>query len=175
MKIKNLPLTALFASLTFVSGFLVIPMAPVPITLQTLFVILTGYFLPPTDALMAMVLHLLLKMMITGPQVFLMPSSGFLYGFILSAFLGSLYIQPIRRKGSPKRGQLILFLLLTASLPYLTGLPFMAYVLNVINGGQNTLFTILKIGLFPFILGDLLKVFLAFTIIKRNPSFSKMD
>lgn len=175
MKTKNLPLTALFASLTFVSSFMVIPVGPVPITLQTLFVILTGYFLQPTDALMAMVLHLLLKMMITGPQVFLMPSSGFLYGFILSAFLGSLYIQPIRRKGNPKKNQLILFLFLTASLPYLTGLPFMAYVLNVINGGQNTLFAILKIGLFPFIFGDLLKVFLAYTIIKRNPSFSKMD
>lgn len=173
MKIKNLALTALLASLTFVSGFIAIPIGPVPITLQTLLVLLTAYYLPAKEAFMAMIINLVLKIMVTGPQVLLMPSAGFLYGFALGAFLGSHYIHTLRKKGNLKPVHIITFLLLTSALPYTTGLPFMAYVLNVLNGGQKTLFEILKIGLLPFVFGDLLKIFIAYATIKRFPNPSR--
>ena len=52
MKLSTRDLTqiSIFAALTFVSGFLSIPVGPVPITLQTLMVLLTGFFLRPTAA-----------------------------------------------------------------------------------------------------------------------------
>ena len=171
MKTKALIITVLFASLTFVSGLIVLPVGPIPITMQTFFVILAGFYLQPKDAFMSMVLHILLKVVVVGPQVLFMPSSGFLYGFVVSSFLGSLYIRNARKENEDLAfSRVAVFLLLTSAIPYVTGIPFMAYILNVINGGQHTLFSLLKIGLFPFVVGDLLKIFLAYGVIKRHSS-----
>lgn len=72
MKLSTRDLTqiSIFAALTFVSGFLSIPVGPVPITLQTLMVLLTGFFLRPKAAFFAQLLPLLLKLLLGGFQAF---------------------------------------------------------------------------------------------------------
>ena len=44
---KTVTQISILGALSFISGFIAIPIGPVPITLQTIFVLLSGLLLPP--------------------------------------------------------------------------------------------------------------------------------
>lgn len=91
---------ALMAALTAVGGMVAIPvgpLSPVPITLQTLFVLLAGLILGPRGGAAAMALYAAAGAMglpvfaggKAGLAVFLGPTGGFLLGFLpAAAFCG---------------------------------------------------------------------------------------
>ena len=58
MKTNRLTLCALFTALTAVGAFIQIPIRPVPITLQTLFVMLSALYLTPKEAFSSQVAYL---------------------------------------------------------------------------------------------------------------------
>jgi len=86
---------ALFAVLTAISARVSVPVAfsPVPLTLQVLVVVLSGFVLGPWGGLMAQVVYLqaiLLGAPLTaaglgGPAAFVMPSAGYLVAFPIAA------------------------------------------------------------------------------------------
>lgn len=166
MSAKRITRTALMAVLTLLAGFIRIQLGPIPLTMQTLAVNLTALILPPLDALMAMLVHLLLKFLIAGPEPFTLPSAGFLYGFVLAAWVGSLYLKS-KTRTEPNTPTRLTALILAATIPYLVGLPYMTYHLNVVMGMNNGLAEILQLGVIPFIPGDILKIILADLIGQR--------
>lgn len=155
MNVKTSELTkiSLLAALSFVSSFISIPIGPVPVTLQTLFVLLTGLILQPKSAALAQLIHLLLSLLIRGFQSFLTPSFGFLISFIFGAFIISYLFkkQQYTLKGS------IWAVLVGSVVIYLIGLPYMAYILNVYMGLDYSTYQIMMTGMIVFIPGDAVK------------------
>lgn len=160
---RDLTRMSLLAALTYISGFIMIPMGPVPFTLQTLFVLLTGLLLRPSAALLTQVLHLLVKLLLGGGQSVLSPSFGFLFGFIVAAWGMSLYLQHSKKRVS----SYILAVLIGTLLNYLVGLPYMAAILNGYLGADYTIVQVFWMGMGLFIPGDLLKAGLAIGIAGR--------
>ncbi len=94
MKTKNfaISLTALFTALTVIGAFIRIPLPIVPITLQTLMVWLSGYFLGYFYGALSQILYLIIGLIGFpvfaqggGPAYILQPTFGYLLGFPLSA------------------------------------------------------------------------------------------
>lgn len=169
---KSLTRSALFGLLTFFCGFIRIPIGPVPVTMQTLAVSCAAIFLDPMEATMAMLVHLLLKMLLTGGgALVLMPSFGFVLGFIFSAWAGSLLFRKAPGKNLSQR--LLLSLLAAGFLPYLLGLPYMAYILNTVQGLHFGGIKILQAGFLAFLPGDLAKVAMAY-LITRKTAFQRL-
>ena len=165
MKLSTRDLTqiSIFAALTFVSGFLSIPVGPVPITLQTLLVLLTGFFLRPKAAFFAQALHLVLKLLLGGFQSLLSPSFGFVFGFVAAATMISYLIHK-------KEGSFLNYGLAAVAgtiVMYAIGLPYMAAILNGIMGNQFGLAEIFQMGMILFIPGDIGKALLAIILADR--------
>jgi biotin transport system substrate-specific component len=92
--IRPMVLSAVFAALIAVGAFIQfnLPFTPVPVTLQTLFVLLAGLFLPPGWALASIFLYLFAGLIglpvfasgMRGFAAFQGPSAGFLLGFAVA-------------------------------------------------------------------------------------------
>lgn len=103
--LRTLVLTALMAALIAVLSLLPgIPLGPVPITLQTLGVMLTGIVLGARGGALALGLYLLVGAVGApvfaggsgGLHVFAGPTVGFLIGFVLAAFVIGLLTERTR-------------------------------------------------------------------------------
>lgn len=163
MNTRRITIIAFFALLTYISGLFRIPVGPVPITLQTVMVILTGLLLVPKDAFTTMVLHMILKILLEGVPLVIGPTFGFILGYILAATMTSIYSHNNPRK----RKHTIIAIIISSICPYLLGLPYMAFILNVVNGAGMNLIRILQTGMLIFIPGDTLKAIFAYFLAKR--------
>jgi biotin transport system substrate-specific component len=63
MKVKEITLVALLTSLTAMGAFISIPMVPAPITMQSIFVLLSGILLGPILGALSQILYLLIGLM----------------------------------------------------------------------------------------------------------------
>lgn len=96
--------TALMAAMVGAGAYLVFPLGPVPISMQPLFIFLTGYVLGPKRGVLAIGLYLLAGTL--GLPVFsggrsglghlLGPTGGYLFGFAVAAFLCGFAQRPDR-------------------------------------------------------------------------------
>ncbi|NLM05837.1 MAG: biotin transporter BioY [Tissierellia bacterium] len=165
---KDLVRISIFAALTAVSAFFSIPIGPVPITMQTLVVVLSGMILGSKAGAMSQLVYLLLGL--SGLPVFagfrggfdsiFRPSFGFLIGFIPAAFFsGKILEDSALTKRTSFTSALVGII-----TPYVIGIPYMYMVLNFHMGKVINVIEILKIGLIPFIIGDLIKLFIAITV-----------
>lgn len=98
LKTKDIVLIALFAAIIIVLGLMppiAIPLVPVPLTMQTLGVMLAGLMLGPWRGLLAVALYLLLAAaglpVLAGGRgglgVFVSPSGGFLLGMLVGSYV----------------------------------------------------------------------------------------
>ncbi len=135
-----------------------LPFTPVPITGQTLAVLLVGAALGPRRGAAAVLLYLaegVLGLPVfsgggSGWTYLWGPTGGYLVGFVAAAWVaGSLAVRGWDRQG---RRAWLVFLLAEGAL-YLPGLAW----LSVYVGPQR----VLALGLYPFVLGDVLKALLA--------------
>lgn len=159
-RFQTLILAAFFAGLTAVGAFIRIPLPFVPITLQVLMVLLSGLLLSPRAALLSQAAYILLGL--SGIPVFsggggisytLSPTFGYLLGQIPAAWLIAILVT--RGKKSFRR----LFFTATAGIGiiYTLGATGLFLNLNYVAGKTSTILQVLKIGVYPFILPDLLK------------------
>ena len=160
---REVTLSSLMAALTLISGYISLPFGPVPFTLQTLFVLLTGLMLQKRAAFLAQSLHLFLILIFKGFQSFLSPSFGFVIGFIVGAYLMARFLE--NRPFSIKSATVAL--LIGSSIFYLLGLPYMAFILNGYLDLNLANSLILKTGFLLFIPGDIVKAIFAFLISAR--------
>jgi biotin transport system substrate-specific component len=147
-----------------------IPLWPVPITGQTLGVIIVGASLGAWRGAAALTTYMVLGLAglpifagLTGSLLAVAkPSFGFVIGFIFSAFVAGWFAE----RAWDRRPALAFLGFAAASVvPFLFGIPYLAFVLNVSLGLELTFVEILQAGLFPFILGGLIKAALAALII----------
>lgn len=137
-----------------------LPFTPVPITGQTFAVVLVGASLGSLMGAASLIVYLLVGMVgapvyadgASGIGVVTSATGGYLVGFVLAAALTGWLAQ--------KRWDRTLSSALGAMLSgnvviYLCGLPWLAHVLG--TDLQKTL----EYGLYPFVVGDLFKLYLA--------------
>ncbi|HHX19252.1 MAG TPA: biotin transporter BioY [Clostridiaceae bacterium] len=159
---------ALFGVLTFVFGFIRIPVGPVPITLQTLAVLMAGLLLKPATSCLAMLLHAFLKIILGGSSPFVSPGFGFVLAFVVASPLLSFLTQ--RNKGNCVRTALNIAAV--TFLIYILGLPYMALVLRFYLNQTITFGNILMTGMVVFLPGDALKAVTAWFLAYRLTPFS---
>lgn len=154
--------TGTFAALLAAGAWISIPFVPVPLTLQTLFLFLAAGFMK-RYAVAPVLLYLLLGALnfpvfhngAAGIGVFLGPTGGFLLGFVPAAFVSGLCFErhswQVQWAGMAM-GACIFYACGVAWLSYSSGLSVPAAVLA---------------GAVPFIPGDLIKAFAAYTVTER--------
>lgn len=167
---REMALTAIFTALTAIGAFISIPIGPVPITLQTLFVLLSGILLGSKLGTLSQIVYIALALVgipifsgfSGGPQILLKPSFGFAIGFVFAAYIIGKITNEVT---SPKK---IYFATLIGSLViYLFGLPYIHYILNNVMGMELSFSEVFKMGCLLFIPGDLLKLILANLVGKK--------
>lgn len=147
-----------------------IPLWPVPITGQTLGVIVVGAALGSRRGAAAMVTYMLVGL--AGLPVFAdftgsiaavaKPSFGFVIGFIFSAFVAGWFAE---RAWDRRPALAFVGFAAATAVPFVFGIPYMAFILNVVMGLDFTFVGLLEVGLLPFILGGLVKAAIAALII----------
>ncbi len=156
--------TALCASLIAIGAYIHIPLIAVPISLQTLFVLLAGFLLGPAGGAASVLLYLAvgcvgLPVFAGGKAGFahlLGPTGGYLIGFAACAGIAGL-----ARSKNPERAQnthwtrTALFGILGMLALYALGVWRLKYVLD------TTWIKAVTVGLVPFLPGAGLKLVLA--------------
>lgn len=147
-----------------------VPLWPVPITGQTLGVILVGAALGPWRGAAALGTYLIAGL--AGLPVFAgltgsiaavaKPSFGFIVGFVVAAFVAGWFA----RRAWDRRPVLAFAGFAIASvIPFLFGVPYMAFILNVVLGMDVGPTGVLELGVVPFLLGGVVKAALAAVLI----------
>jgi len=150
------------AVFTAYAAQLIIPMWPVPITAQTLAVLLVGSVLGATRGAISLIAYF--SMGAFGLPVFSAatslsfgPTFGYLVGFVAAAaVVGYLSVRGWHKSVTGVLGSFAI----ANSVIYLFGLPWLAFVLGNL-GAANDLTAVAAAGLAPFIVGDVLKMILA--------------
>lgn len=159
---QKLVLAALFAALLAVSGQLSIPIGPVPITLQTLVVMLTGAILGARWGAASVFVWILLAAVGVpvlsggsgGLAALFGPTGGYIFGFLISSFVIGLVIHRFHLVKFWKL--LIVFLLGGTLLINLVGFPWLLIVSHL---AFST--TIFNQAFVVFLPGDIVKAILA--------------
>ena len=138
------------------AGFIVVPLpfTPVPVSLATFAVLLTGASLGPARAAASAGLYLALgalgaPIFADGASGVLFPSFGYIIGYVLAAVaVGAL----ARRRADRHIASTVGASVLGTLLVYAAGVPWLAVSLGVDLG------TALALGVVPFLIGDAIKI-----------------
>jgi len=161
-QLKRMVYASLMAALTAVGAYIAIPIGPVPIVLQNLFVMLAGLLLGGRWAAISIGVYLVAGAAglpvfaggTGGVGRFIGPTGGYLLGFLAAAYL----IGVISERG---RGRVIvdvLAMLAGTAAIYAFGVPW----LKVITG--MSLSKAAAVGMLPFLIGDVVKIAAAIPI-----------
>lgn len=150
-------------ALTALAAQVSIPMWPVPITGQTFAVLLTGAVLGLSRGTLSMALYLLLGA--AGLPIFTAGKSGFVFGPTLGYLVGFIAAAAVVGYFSTRRWDRKWFAVavgftLGTAVIYAFGLPVLSAFLGSV-GAPNDLQSTLALGLYPFLLGDAIKVAIA--------------
>jgi biotin transport system substrate-specific component len=163
-----------FALLTALGAYAAVPMVPVPVTLQTLFVTLSGVLLGPALGAASMLVYLAagasgLPVFTPTPDVtflhLLGPTGGYLLAFPVAAYAAGWLTAPERLGARPE----------TLAGAVRMGVAIFAATLLIFAGGVAQLNALylhdigqaFRVGVVPFIPGDLIKVLVAVLIARR--------
>jgi biotin transport system substrate-specific component len=153
-------LTALLAQVRIGLGF-----TPVPITGQTLAVLLAGTTLGSRRGALSMALYWVVGMFVPfgwysnsthGWEVATGATAGYLFGFIVAAFVVGLLAERGQDRNALTSFTAMLF---GTFVVYFFGVAWLAHKINVpvFDGDQNAL----TMGLVPFVAGDIIKLVIA--------------
>lgn len=164
--VKKLVYASLFAALTAAGAWIAIPLPYVPLTLQTLFTMLSGAVLGPYYGALSMLVYILTGLVglpvfsrgQSGPGVLLGSTGGYLAGFIVCAIVTGLLVKSRKNPGyiwfclSMAAGTIALYACGMAWLLLLTGMPVDRAVI---------------VGVLPFVPGDLIKILAGAAIARK--------
>ncbi|MGO1227131.1 MAG: biotin transporter BioY [Brachybacterium sp.] len=147
-----------------------IPLPLVPITGQTLGVILVGAALGSRRGATALLTYLLVGLagapvfaeFTGGPAAVLSPSFGFILGFVPAAFVAGWFAE---RAWDRKPFLAMAGFVAASVVPFLLGVPYLAMILNAVMGAELGLGGILAAGVWPFVAGGLVKAGIAAVLI----------
>ena len=151
-----------------------LPFTPVPITGQTLAVLLTGgalgawrgaaslglyavwgtvglpVFAPGSEALEGSLVHFVFPWAGTGEPIWDLASGGYIVGFIAAAYV----VGRLAERGWDRGWYVTVAMLIANVLIYVPGLLWLGYKIESFDNA-------LVFGLYPFIVGDLIKLYIA--------------
>lgn len=160
-KTYALTATALMTAVLCILSPMALPIGPVPITLSNFIILLTIYILGWKKATISLLLFLLLGFaglpvfsgFVGGPAKVLGPTGGYLIGYIPMAVIAGILID--RTKSRPVH---ILGMIAGTVVLYAFGTAWFCFQANYTVGAA------LSVCVFPFVPGDLVKMFLAMTL-----------
>lgn len=153
--LAGVALVALLAKASFWIG-------PVPITGQTLAVIVVGAALGARRGAAALTAYMLVGLAglpvfagpVAGPAYALMPSFGFVLGFIPAAFVAGWFAE---RAWDRKPWLAFIGFVSASVIPFLIGLPYLALILATVNAITVTPALIWEAGVAEFIVPGIVK------------------
>ena len=155
--VRDLVYTAMFGAATAAGAYLIIPLPPVPVTLQTFFMAMAGALLGKRRGAMSQVIYILLGIMglpvfaggKAGLGVLLGPTGGYLLGFIAGAYVTGWIVQAGGRAGTFRIALAVVAGFLVVYAFGVTGLCLLAGLTPV---------KAVSLGMIPFLVGDVLKL-----------------
>ena len=161
-QLKRMVYAALMAALTAAGAYIAIPIGPVPIVLQNLFVMLAGLLLGGRWGAISIGVYLMAGAAglpvfaggTGGVGKFVGPTGGYLLGFVAAAYL----IGMIAERGRGRMSIDVLAMVAGTAIIYAFGVPW----LKVITG--MSLSKAVSVGMLPFLIGDVLKIAAAIPI-----------
>lgn len=162
---RDIVYISLFAALISVSSYITIPIPPVPVTAQTLVIMLAGCLLTTTQSALSVTVFLFLGAIgvpvfskgSAGIQVIIGPTGGYLIGFLV----GVIVISILKGKNNS---------LLRYSFANLVGGIIVVYIFGVLWLSFSTGMTPLQaftVGALKFIPADIAKLIIASLIAKQ--------
>jgi len=164
--LKQKVFAAMFGALTAIGAYMVIPLQPVPITLQDFFTFLAAILLGGYAGALSQVIYILLGIIglpvfaggKAGIGVLLGPTGGFLIGLVIGAFvIGKI----VELKKQPGWAWITMASLIGLLIIYTLG----AIQLSIV--ARLSLEKALLVGVLPFIPGDLCKLMLATVVYQK--------
>ncbi|MXQ53781.1 biotin transporter BioY [Shimazuella alba] len=181
--IRNMILAALFAALLAISGQIAIPIGPVPITLQTMMVLLVGAILGSRWGTISVFVWILLAAVgapvlsggAGGIGILFGPTGGYIFGFLITAFLVGWSLERMGRNKQVAWWKLLLvFLIGSVVVINAVGFPWFLFVSHLPFSMDifNKVFVV-------FLPGDIAKAVLAailtYSLYRAMPSFSPQE
>ncbi|MCK5310458.1 MAG: biotin transporter BioY [Desulfobacteraceae bacterium] len=171
-ELKHITYSSLFVALIAAGAFLAIPIGPVPIVLQNMFVLLAGIILGPRWGLASVGIYLLigacgLPVFANGKAgigIIFGPTGGYLLGYLPAVFVTGL----ISKKGNKKLIFDIFAMIAGSIIVYAAGVPWLKVVTGMVWSKS------LALGMYPFIIGDILKIAAAAFITKTIRPYIKL-
>ena len=163
-QLRMMVYASLFAALTAVGAFLAIPIGPVPIVLQNMFVYLAGLLLGGRWGLASVGVYLLAGACglpvfaggLGGISRFIGPTGGYLIGYLPTVFL----IGKMSQKANPRIVSDVLAMICGTLVLYACGVSWLKIVTGISPAKA------LALGMYPFLIGDALKIAAAAAIAK---------
>lgn len=162
--LRKLVLASLMAALIAVGGYIAIPVGPVPIVLQNLFVLVAALLLGSRWAAASVAVYLLAGA--CGLPVFaggggglghlFGPRGGYLFGFLIAAWVVGRISELSRQRPLTEIAGMVIGSLII----YAVGVPWLKTLLGISFGKALT------VGMYPFIPGDALKIAAAWLIVR---------
>ena len=165
VSVKPIVYSALFIALISIGAMIAIPVGPVPIVLQNMFVLLAGLILPPAWAAGCVAVYLLMGF--AGLPVFaggtsgigkvFGPTGGYLISYLPAIFLTAVL------SGRSEKGLIRDCVAAVAGMAvvYMFGVPWLKWVLAVSWSKA------LAVGMYPFLVGAVLKIAAAVIIARK--------
>lgn len=181
--IRNMVLAALFAALLAIGGQIAIPIGPVPITLQTMMVLLAGAILGSRWGTVSVLVWILLAAVgapvlsggTGGLGVLFGATGGYILGFLVTVFLVGWSLERLGKNKQVAWWQLLLvFLIGSVAVINIIGFPWFLFVSDLPFSMDifNKVFVV-------FLPGDIVKAVLAtiltFSLYRAMPSFAPQE
>lgn len=164
--LQGLIYAALFGAGTAAGAYIMVPVPPVPITLQTLFLYLAGALLGARLALLSQVVYLLLGIIglpvfaggKAGLGVLFGPTGGYLIGFVAAAYVVGKWNELVKRPSFLT----VLLSMIAGTIPiYVLGVLQLSLVAKLAPGKA------VSAGVLPFLIGDGIKIVVATLLAQR--------
>lgn len=163
LNVKSMCLCSMFSVLIAIGAFIKVPVSIVPITLQTLFVVLAGIILEKRVASISVMLYIIIGLI--GLPVFangggiayvLQPSFGYLLGFLVAAYFIGTFSK--KAKGLV---QLVIIAMIGMLMIYFVGVVYFAFIQHFYYGIDFTLEWLIYYLFIVYLPGDSLSCLVA--------------
>jgi biotin transport system substrate-specific component len=146
-----------------------LPWTPVPITGQTIIVLMAGVILGKNWGGISQAIYILLGISgipwfasgMSGTAALIGPTGGYLIGFVVAALFVGYAVERYLSKNASRSFLRIVGILMFANFVIIYGLGLIGLGawMHLIKGSSISFLNLIKLGVAPFIIGDLLKLF----------------